>query len=407
MGFYEDARQAYEADGSRFTSNMTWKGWGKILDDPSSGIILGSSPDVMRWAEFEDQIDPLSTGDYVDFIKDGYTGIPTNVDLIPIMKLWERGGMTSTLVYHPAGYTGAVQTPVLDGTSLSYTIKAGCKFWFDTNPSQIITLASDITQNITNLTSSNHFIYAYWDGNQVVIAERSNGDTLAQFAREVRLGTITSDPTLPAKGIVRNSSSNPKLLIHSDNLHLRFGGVKHLSTANQELHPLSQYSGSAGLHLSVNANTYQRVGAGFVFGTNYSTGSTDHGYTNDSAIVGASASSKLYVQLRTGEKMATQSGTSAKLLCFGDNTHRYESSAGVLSNVLTTYYAVYYLYYYPVSRLIAVVCDTEQYNSELDATNATVKEKLLFPLQETIYVGKAMCKGNQTAWGNLAYILYS
>jgi hypothetical protein len=189
-------------------------------------------------------------------------------------------------------------------------------------------------------------------------------------------------------------------------MYLRFGGVKQLSTGSNELQPISQYSGASGLHLSVNANTYYRTGAGFTFGTDYSDNYHDHGYTEDSAIVGASASSRLYVQLRTGEKMATQSGSNAKLLCFGGNIHRYESSAGVLATVSTTYYAVYYLYYYPVSRLIAVVLDTQQYSNELDAANATISEKLLSPLQETVYAGKAVCKGNQTAWGNLAYIIY-
>jgi len=324
-----------------------------------------------------------------------------------LLKVFE-GYTTSTILYHTSGYTGCVQTADLTGASLSYTIKAGTKLWFINNPTETVSIASDITQNITNLSSPNHFIYAYWDGNQIVIAERSINETLTEFHNEVRLGTLTSDPTLPAQGIIRNSSGNPKVLFRYEDIELRFGNVRKLASGQDASnYTLTPFIGSpSGSYLTVNKGSYRRVGAGFLFGTDYSLHSNKYVLTDfktDEQLLGSASTMKVYVHTRDDYKHPQRSGTSASLQIDFSGTLRncYESPVGTITPItsnLTTTYITYFLYYYPVSRLIAQVLDTETRGSMTNALARSPDFYRIPSLQETVYVAKAGFRADQTTW---------
>jgi hypothetical protein len=333
-----------------------------------------------------------------------------------VTHLLKEGNFSSGIIQSPSTYnssplTSAIITPVTDGSSKQFIVPAGYECWFRATPDVVYT-TPQFTADIADPNQSNHYIYLYLNAGVVSVGQRTRLSEPSEDMNEIWLGTITSDPSLVNQGIIRNSSSNPKVVDHINEVErLKYIGSRVLMRGS-----LAKYAGAvpAGLHITANEGWYSRFAAGFVFGHDYmeeevsNTKGLIH-TVNNPLILGGSAGSRMYTQRRDGFKMPQRSGTNATIdFAIAPSLikyHAYEATAGVITQVTTSLnsqFVASWIGIFPKSGLMYQLLGKQVWSTLDGAKSASlVNDGLEVPseVKEGVLLYFVAIRCNQTTWG--------
>jgi hypothetical protein len=332
-----------------------------------------------------------------------------------VIDFLKKGNFSSGITQSPSTYnsnplTSAIITPITDGSSKQFIVPAGYECWFRETPDVVYT-TTQFTVDIVDPSQSNHYIYFYLNAGVVNVGQRTRLSEPSEDMNEIWLGTITSDPSLVNQGIIRNSSGNPKVVDHINEVErLKYIGSRVLMRGS-----LVKYAGGspAGLHITANEGWYSRFASGFVFGHDYmeeevsNTKGLIH-TVNNPLILGGSANSRIYTQRRDGFKMPQRSGNNATLdFAIAPSTtkyHAYEATSGVITQVtasLNSQFVAYWIGIFPKSGLMYELLGNQVWGTLDGAKTASlVNDGLEIPseVKEGVLLYFVAIRCNQTAW---------